>query len=208
MINITILGYWVSEAMMWRQFRTQKWFRAIPLGPFLSFFLTLLLVISPVNDFLLKGKGIDGWIFGAGTVTLLVDSFDVHQVSYALIRYLITEVPPGSKVFVRGDDYEVIFEVGLYASRLQQQPITLYTSNIHLIEDLQKDYPYLQYMPDTVSGFASSSATSKFLFLRKKDWDVIEKMEPRPFQVRSARELQPAVSFGSIPDGANWEVVR
>lgn len=162
---------------------------------------TWIAVVILLVGFVFQGNGLRLWLFLKDPASLAANAFDTHQVSYGLIRYLLKDAPENAQVFLVGDDYEVVYEIGLYASHFETRPITFFTSNQQVVRDLKPMAPYLNFAPDTVQSFASSSAQLKLLVIRQKD---VSKL---PLQDTQLRELPPAATFGTIPSYAFWDVI-
>lgn len=218
--NLLLGAYVLYEFNQWQQLRRQKWFAKVGVGPIAAFSITAVLVVGMLNQQLLAGRGANLWPFVGPTVTALRQAFDTHQVSYALIRRLLAQTAPGSNVFVSSADYEIIFEIGLYASQFKHRPVTVYTNNQQLIADVGQDFPYLQYVADPITAF-SGNTEPRLLLIRKMDWEVLTSTDAAAvpvnlqaayqaatWQAFSAEEASPAASFGIIPVGANWVLVK
>lgn len=55
--------------------------------------------------------------------------YEQYQYSYALIQYLKDTIAPNTTLVVTHNDYEVIYEIGLYASQMQTKNIEIYSEN-------------------------------------------------------------------------------
>jgi hypothetical protein len=217
-VNVLIFCYYLAEINAWQQLQNQKWFAQIKLGPILSFATLSLVGVLGVNYYFFQSKGLGAEPFIGPITHTIQESFDTHQVSYALIRRLIAETPADAEIYVSSGDYEIIFEVGLYASRLKQRPVTIYTDNQQLLTDVGADFPYLKYTADPVTSFITSESPNKILLLRKQTWDIFTGVQAPTEQNAnlltyqtatnwasySAQEMSPPVTFNFIPAYANW----
>lgn len=209
------------EIGYWMRLKNSNWGKKISRGPALSFVTMAIIASIVLNAQVLNGRGLTLLPFLGNVWEYFAQSFDTHQVSYSLIHALVHKTPEGEKVFVSSDDYEVIFEIGLYASNLKQRPVTIYTNNQQLIDDVGDQFTYLQYVEDPVAAFLQSSEP-KQLLVRRKTWEVYKGWEPKKvltpllslhvqpiiWEPYEGVEYVPAGSVGIIPREANWVRVQ
>jgi hypothetical protein len=194
-IYLFVLLYGGIEVAAWKQ-----WLHY----PKMIFCCGILLVIFAIFSdhvlFLNRGTNVKSLVTNAGQSAM--SSFDTYQVSYGVISYLLTQTPNHAQVFISASDYEVIFELGLYASHLRERDVTVFTTNQQLVTDLGNEYSYLHYVKDPVAAFLQSSAP-KILLLRQQDISKFSELEKF-----SKEEKEPAATFHTIPKEANWVVVQ
>lgn len=216
-------GWYVSlELLSWQQAMKEPWFPRVKRGPLLAYGLSVALAVVmplswkfPRDTFSLKP-------FLGGVADNLSMAFDTHQVSYALIANLLAQTPEQAHLYVSSADYEIIFEIGLYASRLKQRPIFLYTNNQPLIDDLGSEYSYLHYTADPITDFAHSNQSPRMLLLRKQTWESLlqeataaatlsaselehrGKKEVIHWDEYHATKLMPRATLFTIPESAYW----
>jgi hypothetical protein len=61
--------------------------------------------------------------------------FDQYQYSGAISSYLTNKVEPGTNVYVSYNDYEVIYELGIFASQFTQRPVKVLSENAQVEKD-------------------------------------------------------------------------
>ncbi len=79
--------------------------------------------------------------------------YEQYQYSYALVAYLQNQVKQNSKIFMSFNDYEVIYEVGLYASRFSEREIVVFNENQKASDNF--GLPYL-YSENVLEGFRNT----------------------------------------------------
>lgn len=169
---------------------------------FLLPFSIIFLFLIGMNTFIFKNNITEKNLSFKDVLANQKQSFDVHQVSYGLINTLINNTNNEERIFVSSNDYEIIFEIGLYASRLKTRSIKIFTNNTQLIADLGNTYTYLQYVDDPIGAFKNDSHHSSLL-LRKNDWEKLRDSDTY-WAGLTAQELPPRKSFGTVPESAYW----
>jgi len=91
--------------------------------------------------------------------------FTQYQYSYGLIRYLWYQVPAQSNVYMTHNDYEVIYEVGLFASDFFRRELNLYSENAATTADFGMIY---QVTGDIYSAYSTDMTSNKILIVRGK----------------------------------------
>lgn len=134
-------------------------------------------------------------------------SYDTYQVSYGAVQYLLKEVPANTHIYLIEGEYEIIFEVGLYASHFRQQPIQLFTQNEGIVVGFQRDYPYFQYSADPVTDFVKDP-NPKVLLTRQSFWQKISATPAVASISGQVRKLPPNSDFGTFPEEIFWQVVQ
>jgi hypothetical protein len=134
-------------------------------------------------------------------------SFDTYQISYGAIRYLLTDIQPNTHIYVFENEYEIIFEFGLYASQFRQRPIELHTNSGQLVVDFQKDYPYLRYSAEPITDYVKDQ-NKKVLMIRPMWWQPIATSSAIASISGQVRPLPPALTFHTFPDKVFWQAVE
>ena len=170
-IILPIIIYWIIEIQTWITQSTELWYKKVGKGPLLTFIIIAAFSVIFSNNFLFVKRGSNLGEFVRVPITLLTNSFDIHQVSYALISHLLKTTEPETQVFVIADDYEIIFEIGLYSSNLGKRPVKIFTTNKKLVDDVGVDFPNVKYIENPIEGYLATSGP-KVLLLRKIVWEI------------------------------------
>jgi hypothetical protein len=83
--------------------------------------------------------------------------YEQYQYSYALITYLQNNVQPGTSLYVAFNDYEVIYEIGLFASYFFEKEILLLSENNEVVQNFGGIY---QLTSSSTHDFAQSQTPS------------------------------------------------
>lgn len=221
---VIVLGYLYSEIHSIQFLRAQAWSKQIGVGKYLAFYIPLLVSVMLINSYFFQGRGLNVLPVVRKPVKVLTESFDTHQVSYQLIDQLITDTQTDQELYIVSEEYEIIFELGLYASNFGARPVQVFTTSEQLVADVGMQYTNLKHTSDPMLSFvtASEKNSNVVLLLRKGYWDYLQGMSVDvvlPLYVQSAltatdwhkysaREFRPKVSFGTVPSWANWVAVR
>lgn len=150
-------------------------------------------------------SGIDG--ISGNNSTQMMQSFDTHQTSSALTYYLIEKIEENTQVFVLEDDYEIIFEIGLYASNITRRPVSIFTSNQSLVNDLGSKFSYLRYTVDPGEAYLKSNEP-KILIARDKT--LRKYFSSNDVQIENHRLtlLTPEAVFGTYDESSYWTIIE
>ncbi len=188
----------VRETLQWFAFVHKK--NGAPVW-YLGYLSFLVLIIPILHVVLFQGMS-RPLRFVEAELVLMRTSFDAYQISYGAIRYLLADVHPHEHVYVIANDYEVIFEIGLYASNLRSRPIQLFTTDQQVVEDFSKEYSYLTYDATPAAHFVEDTK-EKIMLLRKMDWPSVSATVSGKIQ-----HLPPQATFHTYGEYAYWEVVK
>lgn len=136
-------------------------------------FLSLLLIISGFEISkltLFRHFDLDPMLQFRALSDSMRDNFNTYQLSNPIIEYVYNETPENSTVFVAHNDYEVIYEIGLFASQFGKRSVTIVSENQQLVDDFSDKFKYLQVVSDLSTAFEATSG-SKIMLIRGKQID-------------------------------------
>lgn len=81
--------------------------------------------------------------------------YEQYQYSDALITYLKNEVPENTKLVVTHNDYEVIYEIGLYASQMLTKNVKVYSENTDATQAFGEPHAYTEDAAALFTGLES-----------------------------------------------------
>ena len=106
-----------------------QFFRSKPEHDGVKFLIAYLFVIFGITRFIF----ITSFLNSEKFISRLIESkklwYEQYQYSDVLIRYLENSIRPNEKIFVTHNDYEVIYEIGLYASQFKRREIQVWSEN-------------------------------------------------------------------------------
>ena len=98
-----------------------------------------------------------------------------YTVAGELTAFLQDSVPSGTQIFLASDNYEIVIETGFFASRLGDQPVTVYSQN----QDLAR------YRDDIINAYQTASSP-KLLLIKSDD---VPGLSPEILQVLKPTQL-------------------
>ncbi len=89
--------------------------------------------------------------------------FTQYHYSQSLISYLRQQITPETKLYVGFNDYEVIYEIGLFASDFGRRPVTVLSENAQVATDFDAKY---RAVADVYQAYLADSTSNKVMIIR------------------------------------------
>jgi hypothetical protein len=142
----------------------------------------------------LRNRAFAFTIIAQNAVQLYRHTYDINQVENALISKLLqdkkTEV-----IYTVNDNYEVVYEMGLYLSQLKRRSVTVISPS----KELAANEPGYGYTADPVSAYLLDPNPNKILIGRLKDTALLS-----PTLLAARQITQPVLLYKGISADEAW----
>lgn len=183
---------------------TTRWLELKKMSSFqkLSLERQAILIVVAVGTFfsgffiLFDGQGLDYVQYWQKNLDVQQRSFDINQTEQTIIGALLAD-QAAPVLYTTNDNYEVIYELGLYMSQFGARKVTIYSPSAELAAN-ESGYVF---DPTPVESFSQSSIKAAVLVGRISDL----KGDALPAE---AEMLPPPTQYHKVADDQAWWIVK
>lgn len=132
------------------------------------------------------------------SISVYKQSFDATQISHSIIEKLLKNKTV-EEVYLTNDGYEIMYEVGLYASQFKDRDVLVFSPNIELPEQ-RYDEGY-RYTENPITAYHESTNPKKILIGIQRDKNIFGEID-------QAVNISPNTKFNVVDADRSWWIIK
>jgi hypothetical protein len=174
----------------------------------LTYVLVTLLASWVIRNVVFHGFGTRYAMVAERAIDAHLRLYKEYQLSYPLIKYLLTSVPDQATLFIGDEDYERIYHIGVFASHFDRRKIRVITTNQMVVTDFGGAYQFPSSdQSETLSAvFSKSVCTSDCYFIYRPAYYKPLLFGPLP--PGQAEQFVPNDVAEQIGSSQRWHLIK
>lgn len=132
------------------------------------------------------------------SLSVYKQSFDATQISHSIIEKLLKNKTV-EEVYLTNDGYEIMYEIGLYASQFKDRNVLVFSPNIELPE--QRFEEGYRYVENPISAYYASNNPKKILIGIQRDKNIFGEID-------QALNINQNTKFNVVDKDRSWWILK